>query len=128
MTVIAVLVGGLLGTALRLGFDAILPHADDTFPLSTLILNIVGSFVLAVLVSRVWDRAAPWLRAGLGTGLLGSFTTFSAVAVAFVSLTEANRLWLAIVYVVVSVILGLLAAWAGLRLGRAVPSIDGGDE
>ena len=85
------LVGGLVGTGLRLGIDALLPHADDAFPWSTLLINVVGSFALGVLVARVWPTAPAWLRAGLGAGLLGSFTTFSAVAVSLVALADAGE-------------------------------------
>jgi len=60
-------------------------------------------------------------RAGLGTGLLGSFTTFSAVIVALLTLTAAGMTVLAAIYLVVSLILGWAAALLGIRLGgRAV--------
>jgi len=119
MTFFAVVVGGLLGTALRLGTDALLPHADDGFPWSTLIVNVAGSFVLGVLVRRVWPVAPAWLWAGLGAGLLGAFTTFSAVMVSLFTLTRAGDGWLAAVYLAVSIVVGLAAAAAGLRVGGA---------
>ena len=81
---LAVLVGGAVGTALRLGIDTVIPHGDADFPVSTLAINTLGAFVLGVLVGRVWSTAPGWLRAGLGAGLLGSFTTFSALAVSLV--------------------------------------------
>lgn len=113
-TILAVAAGGVLGTAARLGLDALLPHAHDAFPWSTLIVNVVGSFLLGFLVARVWPVAPEWLRAGLGAGVLGSFTTFSAVAVAMIELPLAT----AAVYLVVSLVLGLAAALLGLRVGR----------
>ena len=120
MPLIAVLLGGLIGTGLRLGVDALVPHA--AFPWSTLLANTVGSFVLALLVARVWPVAPEWLRVGLGAGVLGSFTTFSAVAVSFVSLVgapDATGGWaLALAYVGATLAAGLGAAWAGLTLGR----------
>jgi fluoride exporter len=117
----AVALGGLLGTGARLTIDTLVHQ-----PTSTLAINVAGSFALGLLVARLWSSAAPWLRAGLGAGLLGSFTTFSALAVTVVSLGVT---WSAALYLVASVTLGLLAAWAGLRLGsrRAVP-IEGGTE
>lgn len=114
----AVAVGGLVGTGLRLGLDTLLPHSDAAFPVSTLVINTVGSFVLAVLVARVWQSAPSWLRAGLGAGVLGSFTTFSAVAVSLVSLTSAGQPWLAVLYLALTLALGLGAAVLGLSLGR----------
>ena len=116
--VVAVLVGGIVGTALRLGVDALVPHGDDGFPLSTLAVNTIGAFALGFLVARVWDRATSWLRAGLGAGLLGSFTTFSAVAVSLVSLGQAGQWMLAAGWLAATLVLGLTAAWLGIRLGR----------
>jgi CrcB protein len=112
----AVLAGGLIGTALRLGIDALLPHADDGFPLSTLLINVIGSFVLGMLVSRVWPVAPVWLRAGLGAGLLGSFTTFSAVVASVFTLARADEAGLALLYLAITLAAGWLAAALGIRL------------
>ena len=123
---LAVVIGGMLGTAARLTIDTLLPHGDRDFPVSTLVINMVGSFALGLLVARVWPSAAPWLRAGLGVGLLGSFTTFSALAVSTVTLGFG---WTALLYVALSITLGLAAAFAGLRIGsRGSVPIDGGTE
>lgn len=119
--VVAVVVGGIAGTGLRILLDAALPHTDTTVPWSTLIINVVGSFALGLLVARVWPVAPAWLRAGLGAGLLGSFTTFSAFAVSLVTLTRAGLGWVAAVYLVVSVTAGLGAAGLGLRFGGRRP-------
>jgi len=125
----AVLVGGAIGTALRLGIDSLLPHDDAAFPVATLLINTLGAFVLAVLVGRVWASAPPWVRAGLGAGLLGSFTTFSAVAVSLVSLGSAGEWMLAAAYLAATVVLGLVAAGVGLRLATPrPPEIDLVDE
>jgi CrcB protein len=124
MTLLAVLLGGLLGTGLRLAIDAALPHTDAAFPWSTLLINVAGSFLLAFLVARVWPTAPAWLRAGLGTGVLGSFTTFSALIVSLLTLTRAGMPLLALVYLLVSLLLGLAAALLGLRLGsRTTPAL-----
>jgi CrcB protein len=115
---LGVLAGGALGTALRLALDLALPHTDAQPPVSTLVINIIGAFALGVLTSRVWPSAAPWLRALLGPGLLGSFTTFSAFAVSVVALGSSGNWSLAALYLLATVVLGVAAAWAGLRLGR----------
>lgn len=126
---LAVLAGGMLGTAARLTVDVVLPHGGTTFPLGTFLVNLAGSFVLGMLVSRVWPVAPEWLRAGLGPGLLGSFTTFSALAVSAVELTASGVAASAVMYVAASVVGGISAAALGLRLGapRPVPPI-GADE
>jgi CrcB protein len=117
----AVLVGGVVGTGLRLAIDTAVPHTDGTFPLSTLVINSVGAFLLGALVARLWGSAPSWLKAGLGAGLLGSFTTFSAFAVSLVSLTSAGDWTTALGYLGLTLVLGLGAAWLGLALGRPAP-------
>ncbi|CAN5299044.1 N/A [soil metagenome] len=113
----AVVVGGILGTGLRLAIDTAVPHDDASFPLSTLLINTVGALVLGTLVAWLWPTAPSWLKAGLGVGLLGSFTTFSAFAVSLVSLTAAGEWVPALGYLALTVVLGLGAAWLGLVLG-----------
>ena len=118
----------MCGTGLRLAIDTLLPHSGAQFPLGTLILNVGGTFVLAVLVARFWSRASEWLKAGLGAGLLGSFTTFSAVMVSLV-VHVTTGLWLmAAIYLVLSLVLGLIASALGLRVGRVATPIDWVDE
>jgi fluoride exporter len=124
MNILAVLAGGLVGTALRLGIDALLPHGDAGFPWSTLIINVAGSFSLGMLVARVWPVAPEWLRLGLGTGVLGSFTTFSALVASAFLLTASGQPLVALGYVAATLVAGLAAALLGLRIGRhAVPEI-----
>lgn len=124
-SVVAVFVGGALGTLARLALGQW--FGPETF-MSPWIINIVGSFILALLVSTLWtrDSTPEWLKAGLGTGLLGGFTTLSAITLALAStFTPA-------VFVVfaLDVLLGLIAAWVGLALGVqiakrvALPSAD----
>lgn len=129
--VLAVAAGALVGTGLRLGVDVLLPHGGGQFPVGTFLVNIVGSLALGFLVARVWPTAPEWLRAGLGPGVLGSFTTFSALAVSAVELTASGDAGSAILYVAASLIGGIAAAATGIRLGSrpgaAVPEI-GPDE
>jgi len=114
----AVAVGGMLGTALRLAIELLVPHADSEPPWGILAANTAGALVLGLFVGRVWPVAPDWLRAGLGTGLLGSFTTFSAVAVALAGMTAADQALQAGAYLAATLVLGFGAAALGLRLGR----------
>ncbi|MHC5797877.1 fluoride efflux transporter FluC [Lacisediminihabitans sp. FW035] len=118
--VAAVVVGGVVGTGLRLTLDTVIPHSDTGFPLSTLLINVVGSFALGALVATLWRRAgtANWLKVGLGTGMIGSFTTFSALIVSLVSEAQHGLWMLALLYLVLSLVLGFGAALLGLSLGR----------
>ena len=117
---LAVAVGGLAGTELRYGLGLAFPETTGAMPWTTLGINVAGSFVLAALTT-VWmarPETAFWLRAGLGPGLLGSFTTFSAVVFSIDQLARAgdHSVWMA--YLGLSVVLGLGAAAGGWRAGR----------
>lgn len=133
-TVLAVLVGGFVGTALRLGADLALPRDPADLALSTLIVNVGGSFALGLLVAATWRRLPGWARAGLGAGLLGSFTTFSALTDSLWMLALSGAVVEAVLTVVLSLTLGLGAAVAGIALGRrlrpdgSTPLTDGSDE
>ncbi|MER3390550.1 MAG: CrcB family protein [Microcella sp.] len=126
---LAVVVGGLIGTTLRVLIDVAVVHDLDEFALSTLLVNTVGSFVLGLLVAALWPRVPGWVRVGLGPGILGSFTTFSALAVSIVALAQAGDIAGAVLSVVLSIGFGMLAAWLGLVLGsrltqRQSPDMD----
>ena len=128
---VAVGVGGMLGTGIRLLADVVIPHDNTQLPLSTLLVNVVGAFVLGLLVSSIWTRPRTpnWVKAGLGTGLIGSFTTFSALIVSLLTEATLGMWWLAVVYLLLSLLLGFGAAALGLRLGhRAPPEPDLVDE
>ena len=119
---LAVALGGLIGTGLRLACDLAFPHADGELPVETLIVNLVGTFALGWLVGGLWTRPAipGWLKAGLGSGVIGSFTTLSAVIASLLVLTREGEAWTAALYLVVSVVGGLLLAAAGLKLGSGL--------
>ncbi|MGR0319012.1 FluC/FEX family fluoride channel [Agromyces sp. ZXT2-3] len=119
---LAVFVGGLAGTGLRLALDTALPHADDGFPWSTFIANLVGTFVLGWLAGGLWTRPSTpsWLKAGIGSGLIGSFTTLSAVMGAVAILDREEATGIAALYLGVSLVAGLALAAAGLKLGSSL--------
>ena len=92
------------------------------FPWGTLVVNVAGSFLLGVLVgllSAAWTPPGD-MRLFLATGFLGAFTTFSAFSLDVVSEFERGYNSLAILYIVASVVLSVLALLAGLRLMRLV--------
>jgi len=118
--VVAVAIGGVVGTGLRLTLDTVIPHTDTEFPLSTLLINVAGSFALGALVATLWRRTSTpnWLKVGLGTGTIGSFTTFSALIVSLVSEAHYGLWMLAVLYLLLSLVLGFGAALLGLSIGR----------
>ena len=133
LDLLAVFVGGLIGTTLRVLIDVGVVHDLDEFAVSTLLVNTIGCLVLGLLVAALWPRVPGWVRVGLGPGILGSFTTFSALAISVVALARAGEIIVAVLSSVLSIGFGMLSAWAGLALGarltpRQSPVMDEVDE
>jgi CrcB protein len=110
--------GGAVGTALREALSLVIPPAGG-IDLVVLGINIVGAFALGVLLERLARRGADegrrrTARLLLGTGVLGGFTTYSTLATDASTLIAGNQAWLAIAYALGSIVLGGLAAWAGI--------------
>ena len=118
----AAALGGVLGALARWGVGEALPHDAGGWPWATLLVNLTGCLVLGVLIAALFTRhpSSPWLRPFLGTGVLGGYTTFSTFAVDAVQLTDAGAGGAAVGYVLASVVGGVLAAVAGVALGRAL--------
>src|SRR5689334_12218407 len=94
--------GGALGTALRAAVTLLAPETRD-FPVATFGVNLLGAFLLGVLLEAL-ARSGPGmggahaLRLFVGTGVLGGFTTYSALAAASAGLTVTGLTWWAAVY------------------------------
>lgn len=125
-----IVAGGVLGVAVR---ELLLlplstgPAAPGSLvlPAATMAINVVGSFVLGIVVGRLGDRH-PLARAFVGTGVLGGFTTYSAFAVQTAVLLGAVP-WAGAALAVISVLLGVAAAALGLRLTQRPAASDGGE-
>jgi fluoride exporter len=115
MTTLFVAVGGLAGVLARWGITRLTLHSEALI-WSTVGINIVGSFLLGLLVAEHWFGRD--LREGLGVGFLGGFTTFSTFSVQVVLEADAGEPGRAFAYVLASVVGGILAAAAGYALGR----------
>lgn len=117
---LVVLVGGAAGALLRYGLAEALPASR--FPLATFVTNVSGALALGVLLevlaARPDEGRARLLRLGLGSGLLGAFTTYSTLAVDGVLLVRDGHTALAAAYALGSVVLGLLAAAASIAAVR----------
>lgn len=113
---LAVLIGGMAGTALRLGVAEAVPQLW-----ATLAVNLAGALLLGVLYERLrehrFGRSAIW--SALGPGLCGALTTFSALQLEAVELARDGAWKGALLYLAASVCLGLPAAALGRRLGKA---------
>jgi fluoride exporter len=113
--------GGAVGTAAREGLALAIP-AVGGLPIAILLINVVGAFVLGLLLEALLRRGADeggrrTLRLAAGTGFCGGFTTYSTLAVGTAELLRAGTPGLAVGYALGSVALGALAAWGGIAVG-----------
>ena len=115
--------GGFLGANLRyLLQNWAAGRWGPDFPYGTLIINISGSLILGFFITLVTQRVAvsPDWRAFVAVGLLGGFTTFSSFTVETLSLLQMGRWPAAALYLAGNVCLGLLGAYLGVILARAL--------
>ena len=122
---ILVFIGAGLGGALRHALNIAIGRLLGTdFPWATSFINVSGSFVMGALVGWLAFRAGEgWTqntRLFVATGVLGGYTTFSTFSLESILLLERNQIGAALAYVGGSVLLGVLALWAGLSLARSL--------
>ena len=114
-------IGGILGAILRYLIKGVhIYHYHESVPLNTLIINITGSFILALVLTiafEVWEFDTS-IRLGIATGFLGAYTTFSTLCKETVSLIHQGEYFSAISYITVSTMIGLTAAFFGIVLAR----------
>ncbi|MDB5039717.1 MAG: camphor resistance protein CrcB [Candidatus Eremiobacteraeota bacterium] len=121
-----VALGGAIGSVLRWATVVLtVQRFGPGFPLGTLTVNVVGSFLIGI-VAGLADSATPGLsptmRLFLATGILGGFTTFSSFSLDTLNVERASGSMLALLYVAISVCVGLAAALGGVALARALRS------
>jgi CrcB protein len=120
-TLILVALGGAIGASLRyLAALGALRLFGPGFPFGTLGVNVLGSFLMGVLVVILSARGATAFAPLLLTGVLGGFTTFSAFSLDALTLWERGDPVLATLYVGASVLMSLAALAAGLFLARSL--------
>lgn len=112
ITYTALVIGSCIGGILRYILSVAIP-TPDSFPLGILIINLVGSFVLGMFYAVADVRGIPsWLRIGFGTGVIGTFTTFSTFVVGTAQLAS-SMLYLSGIYAVISILGGPFMAYFG---------------
>ena len=117
-----VALGGVIGSLGRYAVGAALPHSGTDFPWATLVVNVTGAFAMGLLVAYLVDRpgAHRLARPFVGVGVLGGWTTFSALAVDVVQLGHAAHVQTALAYVAATFLVGTLAVAAGSVIGQRV--------
>ena len=125
-----VAIGGAIGTVARYGVNlAITARFGETLPWGTMFINISGSFAIGLFaaVSDSGRLALPLdVRAFVLVGLCGGYTTYSSFSLQTLSLIEAGEVPRAIVNVVASVTLCLIAVWLGFAMPTAIARLTRG--
>lgn len=108
--------GGAIGSMFRYAIGCLI--GTKNFPLSTLLINVVGSFVIGLVMAYCLKNesfSANW-KLFLTTGICGGFTTFSAFSLENLQMLQQGKLGMAICYAAGSVLLSIGAVWAGFKL------------
>lgn len=117
MDVLAVAVGGLVGAVFRYLIGTWI-HEIEGFPIATLLINLLGCFLLAYFLTKVGKKSSfhPHIKLAIGTGLIGSFTTFSTFSVEALHFLQNNQLDMAICYMGATIAGGGVLTILGVKL------------
>ena len=114
---LAVVIGGFFGSMLRYGIGLILPNIDySSFPWTTFFVNISGAFLLTYILFHpmIQSKFDQVVITGITTGLIGAYTTFSAITVEIIMLSKENFV-LAIIYIFSTLLFGLFSSFLGYK-------------
>ena len=110
-------VAGAAGAVTRYAIG--LAIGAERFPWATLLINVTGSFALGFVLAFFAERhLSPTVATAVAVGFLGAYTTFSTFAWESYVLGRTDRAGTAAVYIIVSVVGGLVAAWGGYHVAR----------
>jgi fluoride exporter len=117
---LAVALGGGAGALARFYLVVAMKRLDTVFPWGTLLVNVLGSFLIGAVWAWFLDRpdTPEWVRVGLMTGVLGGYTTLSSVSLETVLLLESGAYWQAGANIAANFLLGVLACLAALWICR----------
>ncbi|MGE4268386.1 MAG: fluoride efflux transporter CrcB [Deferribacterales bacterium] len=121
MKILLIGIGGFLGAIARFYTTKWTNSLiTDRIPFGTVVVNVIGSFILGLVVVLSVEKlvASEDLRLFIGVGMLGAFTTFSTFSVETVYLLEDGAIIPAFVYIACNLFLSLLAAYGGVLLAR----------
>jgi len=121
MSWIAVAMGGALGAMARYAVSTwVFQVSSHKFPYATLTVNVLGSFVMGILFVVIIERSAlpVEMRSLWMIGFLGAFTTFSTFSLDALGLWQNGHLFMALLYVLATVVLCLLAISSSIWLTR----------
>ena len=108
--------GGAIGSICRYGTSWVI--GPRSFPLATLLVNIVGSFIIGLIMAYCLKNESfsdNW-KLFLATGICGGFTTFSTFSLENLQLLQNGKFTMAACYTLSSLLIGMVAVWAGFKL------------
>lgn len=129
MKIAAITAGGMIGAVLRFWIGILLyqPHAQ--FPFPTLVINLIGSFILGWFVVHGSQMVKnKTLVLGIQTGFLGSFTTFSTFNAEIVLLMDQGLYSVAMQYFSISAAMGIGAVLLGMKCGSVLLRKEGAEQ
>jgi len=121
-TLVGIMVAGAFGAAARYGVDGLVTqHVPGSFPWGTFVVNISASVLLGIVFTLTTQRLAvdAPTRLALTTGFIGSYSTFSTLMLESMRLAGSGSNGLALLNVLGSVFVGMIAVGVGMLLGRA---------
>ena len=112
--------GGAVGAVLRYLTSNFYRFYFPNFPIGTLFINFIGSFLIGILASNLESRGTSYIfiKYFLIIGILGSFTTFSTFSLETIQLVNDKKLFLSLVYVFLSISLCILGAFFGFNINK----------
>ncbi|MBK9247756.1 MAG: fluoride efflux transporter CrcB [Ignavibacteria bacterium] len=121
-TFLLVACGGAIGSIARYGVALSAQRLSIQLPIGTFTANLIGCFLIGVIsqIAVNTTMISPAVRLFLIAGFCGGFTTFSTFAFEIVGLIDGGHLLYALVYAVLSVLLGILAIYVGIWIIKAV--------
>ena len=121
LTVLLVIaLGGALGTVARFLLDTAFVEGSGHFPTVTLVVNLSGSLAIGILIPVIekWTPRQPLLRPFLVVGILGGWTTYSALAVGAITLLQNGQAGLSLLYLAATLLGGTALVVLGDAVGR----------
>jgi fluoride exporter len=122
-TYFCIAAGGFLGAISRFIIKSVyIFDYKGNFPLNTLIVNVTGSLVLAFVLSLVLNdfKLNEDIKLGISTGFMGAYTTFSTLCKEMTRLMTEGNFFTALIYIIVSISLGLIAVYIGIKLSKMI--------
>ena len=112
--------GGAVGAVLRYLTSNFYRFYFPNFPIGTLFINFIGSFLVGILASNLESRGTSYIfiKYFLIIGILGSFTTFSTFSLETIQLVNDKKLFLSLVYIFLSISLCIFGAFFGFNINK----------